>query len=239
MTACALLAATAAAQAQDAEESASPDAALNQDVTDAEATRAAAAETAALEAQLELAGATIREVNVTVDNVFNPDNPKENKPLYRWANKVHVPTHDPVIESALLFKVGDRYDSRVLAESARALRGRGYLADVKIGPENYDAAANTVGVDVHVRDAWTLAPELKFSQMSAFGKIKHIGAARASGPSASTTATCSARASRCRSSKRASSTATRRCSPMATRTCSAAAFASTPCTRTRATVIGT
>jgi hypothetical protein len=163
ITTCALLAATAMAQAQDTEGPASADADQNQDVTDAEATRAAAAETAALEAQLELAGATIREVNVTVDNVFNPDNPKENKPLYRWANKVHVPTHDSVIESALLFKVGDRYDSRVLAESARALRGRGYLADVKIGPESYDAAANTVAVDVHVRDSWTLAPELKFS----------------------------------------------------------------------------
>ena len=51
----------------------------------------------------------------------------------------------------------------MLDESARALRGRGYLADVKIGPESYDPVANTVAVDVRVRDSWTLAPELKFS----------------------------------------------------------------------------
>src|SRR5262245_4463486 len=137
----ALLAATA--QAQDTEASAVLEAAPSQDVSDAKAAEIAAAENAALEARLEQAGATIREVHVTVDNVFNPDNPKENKPLYRWANKVHIRTHDPVIESALLFEVGDRYERRVLDESARALRARGYLADVKIGPESYDPVANT------------------------------------------------------------------------------------------------
>jgi outer membrane protein assembly factor BamA len=118
---------------------------------------------AALDAQLERSGATIRVINVTVDNVFDPSDPKENKPVYRWANNVHVRTHDSVVESALLFRVGDRYERRVLDESARALRGRGYLADVKIAPEGYDPAANTVAVDVRVRDAWTLAPELKYS----------------------------------------------------------------------------
>lgn len=123
----------------------------------------AARDTASLEAQLVQAGATIGAINVTVDNVFDPDNPKENKPLYRWANKVHVRTHDSVVESALLFEVGDRYDARVLDESARALRGRGYLADVSITPGSYDAEANAIAVDVRVRDAWTLAPELKFS----------------------------------------------------------------------------
>ena len=126
-------------------------------------TEPARPDAAALDAQLEQAGATIRAITVTVDNVFDPSNPKEDKALYRWANKVHVRTHDPVIESALLFQVGDRYQARVLDESTRALRGRGYLADVKIGPESYDAVAKTVAVDVRVRDSWTLAPELKFS----------------------------------------------------------------------------
>ncbi|HWN39847.1 MAG TPA: hypothetical protein VNP02_15200 [Gammaproteobacteria bacterium] len=163
LTAWTVLAATAPAQAQDEEAAASVNAALNPDLSDAKAAELAAAENAALETKLEQAGATIRAINVKVDNVFDPSNPKENKPIYRWANNVHVPTHDSVIESALLFKVGDRYDSRVNGESARALRSRGYLADVRIGPESYDPASNTVAVDVRVRDAWTLAPELKFS----------------------------------------------------------------------------
>ena len=151
-----LLAATA--QGQGAERSAAPEATQGQDVTGPTTPDAAA-----LDAQLEQAGVTIRAINVTVDNVFDPSNPKEDKALYRWANKMHVRTHDSVIESALLFRVGDRYEARVLDESARTLRGRGYLADVKIGPESYDPVANTVAVDVRVRDAWTLAPELKFA----------------------------------------------------------------------------
>ena len=150
-----LLAATALGQG--AEDSAAEAAQAQED------TGLATPDAAALDAQLEQAGATIRAINVTVDNVFDPSNPKENKALYRGANKVHVRTHDSVIESALLFEVGDRYAARVLDESARALRGRGYLADVKIGPESYDPVSNTVVVDVRVRDSWTLAPELKFS----------------------------------------------------------------------------
>ena len=43
-------------------------------------------------AALERSGATIRRVNITVDNVFDLSNPKENKRLYRWANRVHVRT---------------------------------------------------------------------------------------------------------------------------------------------------
>src|SRR5262245_26538053 len=153
-TACALFA--IAAQAQEPERSADSDA-LQRDAA------AADAAAAALDAQLEKAGATIRAVDVIVDNVSDQSNTNEDKPVYRWANKVHVPTHDSVIESALLFDVGARYERRVLNESARALRGRGYLADVKIGPESYDPVANTVAVEVRVRDSWTLAPELKFS----------------------------------------------------------------------------
>ena len=34
---------------------------------------------------------------------------------------------------------------------------------MKIATASYDPIANTVTVDVRVRDSWTLAPELKFS----------------------------------------------------------------------------
>src|SRR5262245_29094857 len=158
LTAWVLLAAVA--QGQDLETRAPTDVSQNEDVPQPVVSdeAALAARDAAVDAQLERAGATIREIILRVDNVFDPSNPKEDKPVYRWANKVHVPTRDSVIESALLFRVGDRYERRVLDETARALRGRGYLADVKIGPESYDPAQNTVAVNVLVRDSWTLAP---------------------------------------------------------------------------------
>ncbi len=132
-------------------------------------TRAASAQPAAAQpsiasAELELRGATIRAINIVVDNVFDPEgNPEENKALYRFANRVHVRTKPEVIETALLFKAGDRYKGRVLDESARALRARGFLADVRIVYRTYDAASNSVDVEVRVRDAWSLSLNAKLS----------------------------------------------------------------------------
>src|SRR5262249_42133218 len=101
---------------------------------DADAPEAApaAVQASIASAELEHRGATIRAINIIVDNVFDLGNPEEDKALYRFANRVHIRTRPEVIESALLFKAGDRYDGRVLDESARALRARGFLADVRI-----------------------------------------------------------------------------------------------------------
>ncbi len=115
-------------------------------------------------AEIERRGARIGEVEITVDNVFDLNNPEEDKKLYRWANHVHVRTRANVIESALLFASGDRYEQRLLDESARALRARGFLADATVEPLRYDAATNTVDVAVHVRDAWSLSPDLRLGR---------------------------------------------------------------------------
>ena len=131
--------------------------------------QAASAQPAAVQpsiasAELERRGATIRAINIIVDNVFDPEgNPEEDKALYRFANRVHVRTRPDVIETALLFKAGDRYDGRVLDESARALRARGFLADVRIVYRTYDPASNSVDVEVRVRDAWSLSLNAKLS----------------------------------------------------------------------------
>ncbi len=114
--------------------------------------------------ELERVGATIRAINIEIDNVFDLSDPNENKKLYRWANKVHIRTRPSVIESVLLFEVGDRFLGRLLDESARTLRARGYLADAVIEPRDYDPATNSVVVDVHVRDSWSLAADLKLSR---------------------------------------------------------------------------
>lgn len=122
-------------------------------------------------ADLERLGATIRAIHITVDNIFDLTNPEEDKRLYRWANRVHVRTHENVIASVLLFEVGDRFSGRQLEESARALRNTGYIATADVQPRNYDAATNSVEVEVRVRDSWTLAPELRLSHNG--GKSKY------------------------------------------------------------------
>ena len=57
----------------------------------AASTQPAAAQPSIASAELERRGATIRMINIVVDNVFDPEgNPDENKALYRFANRVHV-----------------------------------------------------------------------------------------------------------------------------------------------------
>ena len=111
---------------------------------------------------LERAGATIRSVHVTTNNVFDPSNPKENKRLYRFANRVHIRTHDEVVEHALLFQAGDLFEARLLDESARTLRAFNFISEVTIEPRAYEASTNSVEIDVRVRDSWTLSTDLKF-----------------------------------------------------------------------------
>jgi hypothetical protein len=113
---------------------------------------------------LERAGATIRAIHVTVDNVFDPSNPEEDKKLYRWANSVHVRTRDSVVHDILLFAPGDRFVARLLDESARTLRARGFIAEASVEPGSYDPATNSVDVNVHVRDSWSLALDLKINR---------------------------------------------------------------------------
>lgn len=112
---------------------------------------------------LEQSRATIRSINITVDNVFDPSNPEEDKALYRWANKVHVLTREKVIADMLLFAQGDPFVARLLEESARALRAGGFIAEAVVEPVNYDPATNSVDVDVRVRDSWSLALEAKLN----------------------------------------------------------------------------
>jgi hypothetical protein len=121
-------------------------------------------------AELESRGATIRAIDVIVDNVFDPNDPKENKRLYRWADKIHVLTHEHVVQNLLLFDVGDTFDGRVLEETERTLRERPYLSSAAVEPRDYDPVTNSVVVEVRVRDSWTLAPEFKFSRAGGANK---------------------------------------------------------------------
>ena len=85
-------------------------------------------------AELERLGAVIGEVFIHNENIFDLEDPLENKELYRLANKLHVRTKPNVIRQQLLFKSGDRYSQRLLDESARILRSARYLYDASIRP---------------------------------------------------------------------------------------------------------
>lgn len=107
---------------------------------------------------LEAENATIGQIVFQTDNVFDVDNPAENKWLYRLANKLHSVTRPHVVESQLLFSEGDEFSQRILDESERILRQNSYLRDAQIEPLKYEDG--TVDLRVRTKDVWTLAPSL-------------------------------------------------------------------------------
>ena len=107
-------------------------------------------------AELEAAGARIGEIRIVTRDIFDTDDPKENKLLFRWANALHIKTRLGVIERALLFKSGDPISVRVLDETERVLRGNRYLYDVQFRPVSVHDGV--VDIEVATRDTWTLDP---------------------------------------------------------------------------------
>ena len=65
-------------------------------------------------AMLEAAGARVGRVRVITGDIFDTDDPREDKLLFRWANALHIQTRPGVIERALLFKSGEPLSLRVL-----------------------------------------------------------------------------------------------------------------------------
>lgn len=103
---------------------------------------------------LESRGAVVGEVVLHVEDIFDPDDPEENRPLFRMANRLHRTTREEVIERQLLFRPGDRYSRHALDESERLLRQNRYLGDVEIRPVHY--GDGRVDLEVVTHDLWTL-----------------------------------------------------------------------------------
>ncbi len=115
--------------------------------------------------ELERRGAVIGEITVSVREIFDPERPGEDRWVFRLANRLHRTTRPGVIQRLLLFETGDRFDSRLLAESERLLRSQDFLIEGAAVPLCYRAdaggvagvggAAGVVDVGVVTRDVWT------------------------------------------------------------------------------------
>lgn len=114
------------------------------------------------DAWLEVNGARVGTIIIDNKDVFDLDDPKEDRALYRTANRLHANTRPSVIQQQLLFREGDRYQRRRLDESARILRDAHYLYDASITPIAYKDGYVTVLVTTH--DVWTLRPGLSFGR---------------------------------------------------------------------------
>lgn len=108
--------------------------------------------------ELERRGAVVGHIDVAVDDIFDESDPRENRALYRLANKLHLDTKDTTVLSQVLLQPGETYSVRRAEETARILRDKRYLYDAVVEPTAYDAETNTVDLRVRVRDVWSLSP---------------------------------------------------------------------------------
>lgn len=112
--------------------------------------------------ELELAGAVIGEITFDLQNIFATDTPEENKSFYRLANRLHIKTLETTVAQQLLFRRGEIYSRKKLAESERLLRSRRYFYHAQIRPIAYHDGR--VDVEVQTRDVWSLNPTLNLGR---------------------------------------------------------------------------
>ena len=111
---------------------------------------------------LETNDAVVGTITIDNGNVFDLENPKEDKWLFRVANTAHATTRPEEIRHQLLFKTGDRFSSQVLEESERILRSNRYLHEATITPVRFEDGV--VDINVRTTDTWSFVPKLEFSR---------------------------------------------------------------------------
>ncbi len=112
---------------------------------------------------LAAAGYHIGQVKVVVDNVFDLDDPKEDTWYAKTADALHIDTHPGAVRDELLFTPGQPVDARIIYESERRLRALSFLRYAVITPVS--CTGDTVDVEAHVKDAWTLKFNLSFAHV--------------------------------------------------------------------------
>ncbi len=104
----------------------------------------------------------IGEIEIDVRDIFNEADRRENAGIYRLADHLHVTTKPSVVRAQLLFKTGDAYLARKLAETERNLRLLTYFYDARVVPVRFKDGK--VDIKVTTKDVWTLSPGLSFGR---------------------------------------------------------------------------
>lgn len=106
--------------------------------------------------------ATVGSISIVNHNIFDLDDPEEDKLLFRLANRLHRTTRPAVVRQQLLFTPGDPFSLRELEESERILRSNRYIQEARIEP--VPNGHGSVDVNVHTSDVWTLVPRVSLSR---------------------------------------------------------------------------
>jgi outer membrane protein assembly factor BamA len=119
---------------------------------------------------MEAAGAVIGKIDIDVRNIFDESDQRETNKLYRLADRLHIRTRPSTIRAQLLFKSGEKYQARKLAETERALRLLTFIYDARVVPVRY--ADGKVEIKVITKDVWTLSPGISFGRSGGTNSTK-------------------------------------------------------------------
>ncbi|MFU8895177.1 MAG: POTRA domain-containing protein [Gammaproteobacteria bacterium] len=118
---------------------------------------------------LEAQGARINSIEIDARNIFDLDDPAEDKALFRMMNRLNVRTRDQVIQRQLLFEQGDTFNRQQLYESERILRDTAYLYDAAVVVSACDDGM--VDILVHTQDVWSLKPGISVSRSGGESRV--------------------------------------------------------------------
>lgn len=121
--------------------------------------------------KIEASSAIVGKITIRNRNIFDLNNPLDNKSLFRLANRLHIITKPRVIESQLLFEEGDIYSIRLADETERLLRRHVYLREAEVRPVSF--VNGIVDLEVETIDVWTLTPDITLGRS---GGENHFGA---------------------------------------------------------------
>jgi hypothetical protein len=122
------------------------------------------------DAAMEAAGAVIGKIDIDARNIFDESDQRETNKLYRLADRLHIRTKPSTIRAQLLFKSGEKYQARKLAETERALRLLTFIYDARVVPVRY--ADGKVEIQVITKDVWTLSPGISFGRSGGTNSTK-------------------------------------------------------------------
>lgn len=111
---------------------------------------------------LESQGAIIGSITIDNRNIFDVNDPLEDKWLFRLANRIHVTTRPEVIRSQLLFTTNEPYSEHQVEESERLLRQNSYIREAEVTAVQY--ADGIVDLNVKTNDVWTLTPSVSLGR---------------------------------------------------------------------------
>ncbi len=102
----------------------------------------------------------IDSVEIITENVFDFSDPRYDNFIFRLANKMHIVTRASIVRRELLLGPGDIYDTALINESIRNLRGLPYLFKADILLKKDESRKNIMVVNTS--DRWSTITGVSF-----------------------------------------------------------------------------